>query len=101
MRLNLACVRDILLCVEDISIGTINGNAIVGSQENATIHAGMNLEEIISAINQMDNISDSEKRELEQLASTVDSISRNGLLGRCAPIIGAILQPITTWLLPK
>lgn len=83
-----------------ISIGTIAGNAIVGNQQNATIN-GMSYEEICQAIANLQGISEADRKKLNDLAASVDSVVKAGLLERFSPILAAVLQPITAWLLPK
>lgn len=87
--------------VQNISIGTITGNAIVGSQKSATINAGMSFEEIQAMIASLENVSDEDKACLQQLASSVEALHTTGLLERLGPVLGGVLQPIVAWLLPK
>ena len=87
--------------VQNINIGTIAGNAVVGSQQTATINAGMTFDEISAVIANMKGISDDDRKQLQELAATVESLKSTGILERMGPILGSILQPVTAWLLPK
>lgn len=87
--------------VQNISISSIAGNAIVGSQQTATINDGMSFEEITAMIANLKDISDEDKACLQQFASSVEALHTTGLLERLGPVLSGVLQPIVAWLLPK
>lgn len=95
-----------------IHIETINGPAIVGSQQNATINIGASFDEIRKYITDSKNIEEIDKESLTKLANTVEAVINNdmqisngtfskfsALAEKHSPIIAAIMQPLTNWLL--
>ena len=84
-----------------ISIGTISGNAIVGSQQNANLSIGLSAEEILLAIEKLEGASAEDREKLLALAASVNAVRSAGLVERFAPILAAMLHPITAWLLPN
>lgn len=84
-----------------ISIGTISGNAIVGNQQNANLSVGLSAEEIRLAIEKLEGASAEDREKLLALAASVSAVRSAGLVERFAPILAAMLHPITAWLLPN
>ena len=84
-----------------INIGTISGNAIVGSQQNANLSVGLSAEEIRLAIEKLEGASAEDREKLLALAASVNAVRSAGLVERFAPILAAMLHPITAWLLPN
>ena len=96
-----------------INIGAIHGNAIVGSQANATINIGNSFEEIRKYIDAA-SVSEQDREDLQKLVNAVEAAIDNDmrlskgifqkysrLLEKHEPIIAAIAQPIIQWLLGK
>ena len=96
-----------------INIGEIHGNAIVGSQANATIYIGNSFEDIRKYIDTA-SVSEQDREDLQKLVNAVEAAMDNDmslskgifqkysrLLEKHEPIIAAIAQPVIQWLLGK
>lgn len=97
-----------------ISIGSIGGNAIVGSQQFATINVGMSFDEVRKFIDDSKDIPNADKEELQKFTDAVQIVVENNmpvtggtfakfsnLVERYATIVGSILHPFTAWILGK
>ncbi len=97
-----------------ISIGSIGGNAIVGSQQFATINIGTSFDEVRKFIDGSQDIPNADKAELQKFIDAVQTVVENNipvaggtfskfsnLVERYAPIVGSILHPLTAWILGK
>lgn len=97
-----------------IHINHIAGNAIVGSQQNASINVGMSFDEIRRLIGESKNIEPADEKRLNEFVDAVEVVIKNNmsvtkgtfsnfsdLVERYAPIVGAIVHPLTAWLLGK
>ena len=61
----------------------------------------LDLPQLLKRIDNEPNMTTDEKQQLKQLATVIDNISSRGLAEKFGPIIGAILHPVTAWLLTK
>ena len=96
-----------------ISIGEIHGNAIVGSQTNATINIGSSFDDIRQYIDSA-SMSAKDREDMHKLVKAVEAAIENDmnisggvfkkyahLVEKHEPIIAAIAQPVIQWLLGK
>lgn len=96
-----------------INIGEIHGNAIVGSQANATINIGSSFEDIRKYIDST-SMTAKDREDMHKLVKAVEAAIENDmnisggvfkkyahLVEKHEPIIAAIAQPVIQWLLGK
>lgn len=96
-----------------LNIGNIYGPAIVGSQSNAVIHSGASFDDIRQFLSQQ-NLSSSDRAELEALTKAVEAVVQNqlpansGIFSRYLSIaekysglVSLILQPLMASLFQK
>ncbi|MCM0757408.1 hypothetical protein M7775_02355 [Sporomusa sphaeroides DSM 2875] len=99
---------------QQITIGSINGNAIIGSQQYATINLGASFEEVRNFINTSKEIADTDKVQFQKLVDSIEMITSNNmpiskgtfqnyadLASKYSPVFAAVIQPITSWLIGK
>ena len=97
-----------------INIGTIQGNAIVGNQQNAVFNIGSTLPEIREFINKSTEIDKLDRQQLQELIDLANMVVNNnlpitgGFFGKFRPlftkygaITGAIIQSLIPWLLNR
>ena len=95
---------------QNIHIGTISGNAIVGNQQNATINTHSSFNDIRDYVSQQ-QIPSADKDELLRLIAAAEAVTKNDLAvtkstfsqyadiaEKYSGILSIIMQPFLNWI---